>query len=65
MGALSLTGERIFQDGFGPLIPDCVAVPFSDLNALDAALRGRDGSLIDQALHSGGSTNHRPSILTA
>lgn len=42
MGALSLTGERIFQDGFGPLIPDCVAVPFNDLAALDAALRGRD-----------------------
>lgn len=42
MGALSVTGEHIFQDGFGPLVPHCTAVPFSDLAALDAALRGRD-----------------------
>jgi ornithine--oxo-acid transaminase len=42
MGALSVTGEKIFQDGFGPLLSHCTAVPFSDLDALDAALRHRD-----------------------
>lgn len=42
MGALSLNGERVFREGFGPLLPQCVAIPFNDLPALEKALRGRD-----------------------
>jgi len=42
MGALSLNGEKIFRDGFGPLLPECRAIPFNDLEALNAALRNRD-----------------------
>jgi ornithine--oxo-acid transaminase len=38
-GALSLNGDDIFRSGFGPLLPDCVRVPFNDLSALEAALR--------------------------
>lgn len=41
-GALSLNGERIFKEGFGPLLPDCSAVPFGDLAALEAALHHGD-----------------------
>jgi len=41
-GALSLNGDRIFREGFGPLLPDAVSVPWNDLAALEAALRGRD-----------------------
>jgi ornithine--oxo-acid transaminase len=41
-GALSLNGERLFQEGFGPLLPDCHAVPFGDLAALEQALAKRD-----------------------
>ncbi|WP_049768184.1 aspartate aminotransferase family protein [Methylocella silvestris] len=37
-GALSLNGDAIFKDGFGPLLPDCVEVPFNDLAALEKAL---------------------------
>lgn len=37
-GALSLTGEALFREGFGPLLPDCVEVPFNDLPALEAEL---------------------------
>lgn len=37
-GALSLNGDRIFRDGFGPLLPDCVEVKFNDLEALERAL---------------------------
>jgi ornithine--oxo-acid transaminase len=44
MGALSLNGDKIFREGFEPLLPDCVAVPFNDLEALDRALRGRDAA---------------------
>lgn len=42
MGALSLNGEQIFREGFGPLLPGCHAVPFNDLAALEHALRARD-----------------------
>ncbi len=41
-GALSLNGDAIFRDGFGPLLPGCVQIPFNDLAALDRALSTRD-----------------------
>ena len=42
MGALSLNGEEIFREGFGPLIPGCCPVPFNDLAALERALSNKD-----------------------
>ncbi len=42
LGALSLNGEKIFRDGFGPLLPNCTAIPFNDLEALDIALSNND-----------------------
>lgn len=39
-GALSLNGTEMFRRGFGPLLPDCVKVPFDDLPALEVALKG-------------------------
>jgi ornithine--oxo-acid transaminase len=42
LGALSLNSEKLFQEGFGPLLPECHPVPFNDLAALDEALRRRD-----------------------
>jgi ornithine--oxo-acid transaminase len=42
MGALSLNGEEIFREGFGPLLPGCSSVPFNDLTALEAALSNKD-----------------------
>jgi ornithine--oxo-acid transaminase len=39
-GALSLNGTEVFRKGFGPLLPDCVKIPFNDLPALEAALKG-------------------------
>lgn len=41
-GALSVNGDEEFRGGFEPLLPDCVAVPFNDLVALEAALARRD-----------------------
>lgn len=38
LGSLSLNGEKIFREGFGTLLPDCAAVPFNDLEALEKAL---------------------------
>jgi putrescine---pyruvate transaminase len=34
-GALSLTGLPANQEGFGPLLPDVVQVPYDDIEALD------------------------------
>ncbi|WP_031432945.1 aspartate aminotransferase family protein [Methylomarinum vadi] len=42
MGSLSLNGEQIFREGFGPLLPGCHSVPFNDLEALEKALSGKD-----------------------
>jgi ornithine--oxo-acid transaminase len=41
-GSLSLNGDEIFKKGFEPLLGDCAAIPFNDLNALETALRRRD-----------------------
>ena len=41
MGALSLNADANFRDGFGPLLPDCIRVPFNDLLALERALAPR------------------------
>lgn len=42
LGALSLCGEDIFRKGFGPLLPDCVAIPFNSLEALEQVLSSRE-----------------------
>jgi ornithine--oxo-acid transaminase len=40
-GALSLNGDDIFRDGFGPFLPDCTSIPFNDLAALEQTLNAR------------------------
>src|SRR6476469_3425974 len=40
-GSLSLIGDKNFRDGFGPLLPGCVEVPFNDLGALEEALASK------------------------
>ena len=42
MGALSATGDPHFRQGFGPLLPDFIEVPFGDLAALEQALAHKD-----------------------
>jgi ornithine--oxo-acid transaminase len=44
LGSLSLNGDRTFRDGFGPLLPDSVRIPFNDLPALEAALSGGEAA---------------------
>lgn len=46
-GSLSLNGDDHFREGFGPLLPDCQAIPFDDLEALERELaRGDVAALI-------------------
>jgi ornithine--oxo-acid transaminase len=42
LGSLSLNGEEMFRDGFGPLLPGCEPVPWGDLDALELALARGD-----------------------
>jgi len=42
LGSLSLNGDAIFREGFGPLVPGCDSVPWGDLDALERALAGSD-----------------------
>jgi ornithine--oxo-acid transaminase len=42
LGALSINGMDEFREGFGPLLPGTVRIPFGDLDALERALAGRD-----------------------
>src|ERR1700743_1316777 len=47
LGSLSLNGEPIFREGFGPLLPGCDPVPFGDEQALQRELeRGDVAALI-------------------
>lgn len=41
MGALSLMGDDFWKQGFGPLLAECDAVPFGDLQALEARVKTR------------------------
>jgi ornithine--oxo-acid transaminase len=43
LGSLSLNGDAIFREGFGPLLPGCEPVPWGDLDALERALGRGDG----------------------
>lgn len=42
VGALSITGNHEFRDGFGPLMPATTEIPFNDLAELERALSKRD-----------------------
>jgi acetylornithine/succinyldiaminopimelate/putrescine aminotransferase/predicted amino acid dehydrogenase len=41
LGSLSVTGNPVYQKPFAPLVPDCVAVPYGDLELLERRLSER------------------------
>ncbi len=41
LGSLSVTGNGAYQRPFGPLLPECQAIPFGDAAALERALQTR------------------------
>jgi ornithine--oxo-acid transaminase len=40
-GALSINADAMFRNGFEPFLPNCIEVPFNDLEALERALASR------------------------
>ncbi len=38
LGALSINGDEVFREGFGPLLPETHRIPFNDLPALERVL---------------------------
>jgi ornithine--oxo-acid transaminase len=43
-GALSINGDATFRQGFEPLLPGCIEIPFNDLVALERVLAARDAA---------------------
>jgi ornithine--oxo-acid transaminase len=55
LGSLSVNGNAEFRDGFGPLLPGTVQVPFGDLDALDHELaRGDVAAVIVEPIQGKG-----------
>ena len=56
MGALSLTPEK-FQEGFGPMLPGKVKVPYNDLDAVRAAVDDETAGIFVEPIQSEGGVN--------
>jgi acetylornithine/succinyldiaminopimelate/putrescine aminotransferase len=54
-GALALNGSEEFREGFGPLLPDTVPVPFGDIEALQRELaKGKTAAFIVEPIQGKG-----------
>lgn len=54
LGALSVTGRESHRAPFGPLLPECVAVPFGDLDALAAVIDQAAAFIVEPVQGEGG-----------
>lgn len=64
-GSLALNGDETFRHGFGPFLPDCRAVPFDDLPALERALSPGDvAAFIVEPVQGKGVQIPAPDFLT-
>jgi acetylornithine/N-succinyldiaminopimelate aminotransferase len=60
MGALAVTGQPKYRQGFGPLVPGVKFVPFGDLEAVRAAVDDRTCALITEPIQAEGGINLPP-----
>src|SRR4051794_27577288 len=60
MGALSVTGQAKYRDGFGPLVMPVRFVPFGDLAAARAAIGERTAAVIVEPIQAEGGINLPP-----
>jgi acetylornithine/N-succinyldiaminopimelate aminotransferase len=60
MGALSVTGQPKYRDGFGPLVTPVKFVPFGDAAAARAAITDRTAAVIVEPIQGEGGVNIPP-----
>ena len=65
-GALSINGDENFREGFEPFLPNCRAIPFNDLAALEAELlKGDVAAFIVEPVQGKGVNLAAPGYLLA
>jgi ornithine--oxo-acid transaminase len=65
-GALSINGDENFRAGFEPFLPNCRAIPFDDLAALEAELRQGDvAAFVVEPVQGKGVNTAAPGYLRA
>lgn len=57
MGSLSATMQPVYQDGFGPLVPGFVSVPFNDIESLADAVTDRTCAIMLEPIQAEGGMN--------
>jgi acetylornithine/N-succinyldiaminopimelate aminotransferase len=60
MGALSVTGQPKYRQGFGPLVPGAQFMPFGDLEAARAAITDKTCAVIIEPIQAEGGINLPP-----
>ncbi|MBM4283565.1 MAG: aminotransferase class III-fold pyridoxal phosphate-dependent enzyme, partial [Deltaproteobacteria bacterium] len=60
MGAVSVTGQAKYKEGFEPLLPGVRTVPFGDLNAVEAAVTERTAAVIVENIQGEGGMRVPP-----
>jgi predicted acetylornithine/succinylornithine family transaminase len=60
MGALSVTGQAKYREGFGPMVPDVRFIPFGDGEAARTAITERTCALIVEPIQGEGGINLPP-----
>ena len=60
MGALSVTGQAKYREGFGPLLPDVRFIPFGDAEAARKAITERTCAAIVEPIQAEGGINLPP-----
>ena len=57
MGSLSMTAQVRFHQGFEPMLPGCVYVPFGDLDAVEGAIDDETAGVIVEPIQGEGGVN--------
>jgi acetylornithine/N-succinyldiaminopimelate aminotransferase len=60
MGALSVTGQAKYRQGFGPLVPGASFIPFGDIEAARKAVGDRTCAVIVEPIQAEGGINLPP-----
>jgi acetylornithine/N-succinyldiaminopimelate aminotransferase len=60
MGALAVTGQAKYRQGFGPLVPGARFMPFGDLEAARAAVTDKTCAVIIEPIQAEGGINLPP-----